>query len=194
MDIHNKLILCKTLAFTFSSPIDTWRQNKLVKKKISKKKIIRSALYGAASTLCISGTCHKTMEYCESKEMNQYQTILTSVFVTSLIKTPITFNYRRIQSGLPFIIPKYTQIRNLVSLNFIEDIFEEGLKYQLVKNNNTNALNNAVLLFILMYPFDIMKTNQVLKLNLRGSYRDMLHKALYKNVQNYTFFQLCKTF
>lgn len=192
MDIHNKIILCKTCSFMICSPIDTLRQNKLVNMKLTKSKLLKSIGYGGLSALCMSTTCQKSIEFCEKHKFNYILSVSLAVLLTSMVKVPLVYNYKRIQIGLKPMLPPLSNSKSIFKLNIIEDIVEEGYKYHLVKNNSKNPLFDSMVIFSLSYPFDIMKNRTILKDSINGSVKDFAHKAVYKNVQNLSFLNMIK--
>lgn len=190
--MHNKIILCKTCSFMLCSPIDTLRQNKLVNMKVTRNKLFKSIGVGGLSALCMSTTCQKTIDFCEKKEFNYILSVSLAVLLTSIVKVPLIYNYKRIQVGMKPMLPPLSKSKSIFKLNILEDIIEEGYKYHVVKNNSKNPLFDSVIIFSLSYPFDIIKNRSVLKNSINGSVKDFMHKAVYKTVQNLVFLNMTK--
>jgi len=200
---EDKLIAAKTLAFSLSSPIDTFRQNMLTKNRLSFKKTVNGVFAGLISAACITIPCHKTIAVFEENNCCQILAVAFGVITASMIKTPILYNYKRVQIGMKITrkIPMKS-LKNVASINLIEDVVEESVKYTISKNRIRNKSSNtfsqtcveSILLFTLSYPFDILKNRGMYGIcNLKGSNMDFLSKALHKNLQNILFFQMIST-
>jgi len=202
MKEEDRLVLSKSLAFCISSPIDTFRQNKLTLRKPTVKKILNGicgSFFGAA---CISFPCYKTIAVCEKFKMHQLLSVTCGVLVANIIKTPIIFNFKRLQIGLKMTskIP-LNSFSQIVKLNLLEDIVDESAKYTMLKYKaHRNAQSTmmmlcveSLLLFSLSYPFDILKNKKIYGnkiLNLTRN--DFMMKAFHKNFQNILFFSFLK--
>jgi len=196
----DRMILAKTLSFSLSSPIDTFRQNILTKRKPSFEKTINSIFTGFITSACITIPCHKTIYALENNRCCQVVAVALGVLIASLVKTPILYNYKRVQVGLRMTtkIP-IKSLKDVASVNLVEDIIEESVKYTLSRNRmRTNTKHSfsqtcaeSVLLFTLTYPFDIMKNRGMYGIcDLKGNKLDFVLKAMHKNLQNMIFFNL----
>ena len=196
----DRLIVAKSLSFSLSSPIDTFRQNILTKRKPSLEKTINGVLAGIISTACITIPCHKTISTLENNKCCQVVAVAAGVLIGSLIKTPVIYNYKRIQVGLRMTtkIPMHS-LKNVAGLNLVEAIIEESIKYTLsrkrmrcdTKHTFAQTCAESVLLFTISYPFDIMKNRGMHGMcDLKGNKLDFIVKATHKNIQNMMFFNL----
>lgn len=196
----DRLILAKSLSFSLASPIDTFRQNILTKRKPSFEKTINGVFTGIISAACITIPCHKTISALENNKCCQVVAVALGVLIASLIKTPILYNYKRIQVGLRMTtkIPMKS-LKDVASINLVEDIIEESVKYTLSRNRMrcdtkhtfAQTCAESVLLFTLSYPFDIMKNRGMYGIcDLKGNKLDFISKAMHKNLQNMIFFNL----
>jgi hypothetical protein len=197
----DKLIAAKSVAFSLSSPIDTFRQNTLTKRKISLVKVINGVFTGLISATCITTPCHKTISAFDSNNnCCQIVAVFCGVLIASIIKTPIMYNYKRVQIGMKMTtkIPMKS-LKNVASISLVEDVIEESVKYTLYKyrlrNKSTHTLvqtcAESFLLFAISYPFDILKNRGMYGIsNLKGDKLDFISKAIHKNLQNVFFFQL----
>jgi hypothetical protein len=198
----DKIIVAKSLAFSISSPIDTFRQNILIKKPFTLKKTCIGMSSGLLSSSLISVTCHKTISYLEKYNINQLLSVAIGVLMANVVKIPIIYNYKKVQTGIKLTrcIP-FNNLKNVMKISLIEDIIEESIKYTLSKKrmkttNNTESLWESTLLesgllFSLSYPFDILKNRGVYGIsNLNGNKLDFATKVLHKNLQNVMFLQL----
>jgi hypothetical protein len=200
----NRLIVAKSLSFSLASPIDTLRQNILTKRKPSFEKTINGVLAGIISTACITIPCHKTISALENNKCCQVVAVAAGVLIGSLIKTPVIYNYKRIQVGLRMTtkIPMKS-LKDVASINLVEDIIEESIKYMLSRNrmrrdtkhNFAQSCAESVILFTIAYPFDIMKNRGMHGMcDLKGNKLDFISKAMHKNMQNMIFFNLLSSF
>lgn len=198
----DKIIVAKSLAFSISSPIDTFRQNTLIKKPFTLKKTCIGMSSGLLSSSLISVTCHKTISYLEKYNVNQFLSVAIGVLMANIVKIPIIYNYKKIQTGIKLTkyIP-FNNLKNVMKISLLEDIIEESIKYALSKRKIRstdkpdflwkNTLIESGLLFSLSYPFDILKNRGVYGIsNLNGNKLDFASKIIHKNFQNIMFLQL----
>lgn len=198
----DRMILAKSLSFSLSSPIDTFRQNILTKRKPSLEKTVTGVFTGFITAACITIPCHKTIYALENNRCCQVVAVALGVLIASLIKTPIIYNYKRIQVGMRMTtkIP-LKSLKDVASINLVEDIIEESVKYTLSRNRMrrtdtsthtfAQTCAESVLLFTLSYPFDIMKNRGMYGIcDLKGNKLDFVSKAMHKNLQNVIFFNL----
>lgn len=190
------MIAAKTLAYTLCSPLDTLRQNKLLGLDLTTKKVFNSMGVACGGGFILSGTCHKTIELGETINIPSVLSVVLGVFVTNVIKTPIVFNYKRVQTGLsPILKMPKASMKSLFAMNVLEDIVEETVKYTLaryrVKTQKTddNLFLDSLLLFSISYPFDVIKNGTIYNTKINGSYFDFFTKCVHKNVQNIVFFK-----
>lgn len=198
----DKIIVAKSLAFSISSPIDTFRQNTLIKKPFTFKKTCIGMSSGLLSSSLISITCHKTISYLEKYNIHQLLSVAIGVLLANIVKIPIIYNYKKIQTGIKLTkyIP-FNNLKNVMKISLVEDIIEESIKYALSKKRITstkkpeslwkNTLIESGLLFSLSYPFDILKNRDVYGIsNLNGNKLDFASKVIHKNLQNIMYLQL----
>tara|TARA_Y100000389_G_scaffold205144_1_gene264050 strand:- start:8438 stop:9055 length:618 start_codon:yes stop_codon:yes gene_type:complete len=196
----DRMILSKSVAFAISSPIDTYRQNKLIHKNPTLKKSCFGMGAGFIASSLVAIPCHKTISFLERYQMNEIVSVSIGVIVANIFKIPILYNYKRIQTGLKLTkkVPMNT-LKEVMKLCLVEDILEETVKYSLSKKNMTtessltrNALE-SVLLFSISYPFDIIKNRGMYGLaHIKGGKKDFASKAIHKNLQNVLFFNMLK--
>ena len=186
----NDMIIAKTLSYTLTSSLDTYRQNRLLNLPINLKKIRNGSIYATCGGFAISASCHKVIEFCESNHFNTFLSVALGVLFANIIKTPLVYNYKRVQIGIKplFNFPK-ENFKNVLKLNIIEDIIEETAKYTLsnhrLKNkNDKNVLFDSLLLFSLCYPFDVIKNANVYNKCIKGDLCDFGFRFIHKNVQN----------
>lgn len=192
MSITNEIIFAKTVAYSLTSFIDTYRHNSLMKRKISFRKFKESFIFSMFGGFIINTTCHKTIELCEKHKINTILSVALGVIFANVIKVPIIYNYRRIQIGMyPLTFRKFENIKNIMKIQLIEDIFEEGVKYTLVKKRieekKGNALLDSLLIFSLSYPFDLIKNQNIYNTKLGGNFIDFGYKCIHKNIQNFAY-------
>ena len=198
----DRIIVAKSLSFSMSSPIDTFRQNTLIKKPFTLKKTCIGMGTGLLSSLLISTTCHKTISYLEKYNINQFLSVAIGVLMANIVKIPIIYNYKKIQTGIKITkcIP-INNLKNVMKISIIEDIIEESIKYTLSKKRIAstekkhflwkNTLLESGLLFSLSYPFDILKNRGMYGIsNLNVNKLDFVSKVIHKNLQNIMFLQL----
>lgn len=194
MEDHLKIVAAKTSSFTICSPLDTFRQNMLIKNRLKISNFKNGILFSSLNGFTISATCHSIIYFCEQHKINFYLSIFLGVLAASIVKTPIVYNYRRIQTGMKPML-KMSKLKNTFKINFIEDCFEEGLKYTMAKHMfdkktyNPNPIYNSTVLFSLTYPFDIIKNKSIYERTLYCGKNDFLIKLVNKNIQNICFFQ-----
>jgi predicted PurR-regulated permease PerM len=171
-------------------------------RKPTLKKMINGIFTSFITGACISFPCHKTIAFCEQMKLNQLLSVTLGVIAANIVKTPIIFNYKRVQIGMKMInkIP-FSNVSQVVKLNLLEDIIEESAKYTMAKYKMQNKEHNtfirnfgeSILLFALCYPLDIFKNKKIYGINiLKANKNDFLTKALHKNVQNILFFRMLK--
>lgn len=199
----DKMIVSKSLAFSISSPIDTFRQNTLLKKPLTIKKTCIGVGSGLLVSSLITIPCHKTISFLEKHNINQLLSIAIGVLVANIVKIPIIYNYKKIQTGIKLTkhIPM-NKIKNVMKISLIEDVVEESIKYTLskkkisssenkTKSSLTQTIFESALLFSLSYPFDILKNRNIYNIaNLNGNKLDFVSKVMHKNIQNILFLQL----
>ena len=196
----DKIIVSKSLAFSISSPIDTFRQNALIDKPVTMKKTCIGMGSGLLVSSLISIPCHKTISYLEQYNLNQLVSVALGVVIANIVKIPIIYNYKKIQTGIKMTksIPM-SNLRNVMKISLIEDVIEESIKYniskkKIVKKSDStmgNTLLESALLFSLSYPFDILKNRGLYGIaNLSGNKIDFASKVAHKNLQNVLFLQL----
>ena len=201
----DKIIVSKSLAFSISSPIDTYRQNALIEKPLTMKKTCIGMCSGLLVSSLISIPCHKTISHLEQYNMNQMLSVALGVLLANVVKIPLIYNYKKIQTGIKITknIP-VSNLKNVMKISVIEDVIEESIKYTLSKKrlvateqcSSTGStwgrtLLESALLFSLSYPFDILKNRGLYGIaNLSGSKIDFASKVAHKNLQNVLFLQL----
>lgn len=196
----DRMILSKSVSFAISSPIDTYRQNKLIHKTPTLRKTCNGMGAGFIASSLVAIPCHKTISFLERYQMNDILSVAIGVIVANIFKIPVLYNYKRVQTGLK--LTKKVPIGNLkgvMKLSLIEDILEETVKYSLSKKNmktepslSRNVLESA-LLFSISYPFDIAKNRGLYGMShIKGGKKDFASKAIHKNLQNMLFFNLLK--
>lgn len=189
------MIVAKTLAYTLCSPLDTLRQNKLLGLDMTVKKVVRGMGFAMGGGFILSGACHKTIELGEAFAVPSILSVVLGVVAMNVVKTPIVYNYRRVQTGLSpvLMIPKY-RMKSLFTVNIIEDIVEETVKYSLVryrsKTRDANSLFwDSIILFSIGYPFDVMKNGTIYDKKINGNLFDFGARCVHKNAQNIVFFK-----
>ena len=131
----DKIIVSKSLAFSISSPIDTFRQNALIEKPVTMRKTCIGMGTGLLVSSLISIPCHKTISYLEQYNMNQLLSVAAGVIIANVVKIPIIYNYKKIQTGIKLTksIPM-SSLKNVMKISLIEDVIEETVKYTISKN------------------------------------------------------------
>lgn len=189
------MIAAKTLAYTLCSPLDTLRQNRLLGLDLTPKKVFGGMGVACGGGFVLSGTCHKTIELGETFNVPSVVSVVLGVLATNVIKTPIVFNYKRVQTGLtPILRMPRTSMKSLFAMNVLEDAVEETVKYALaryrVRTQKTDSLFlDSLLLFSISYPFDVMKNGTIYNKKINGNYFDFFTRCVHKNVQNLIFFK-----
>ena len=196
----DRMILSKSVSFAISSPIDTYRQNKLIQKSPTLKKSCSGIGAGLVASSLIAIPCHKTISFLERYQVNEILSVAIGVIVANIFKIPVLYNYKRVQTGLKLTknVPMGS-LKEVMKLSLIEDILEETVKYSLTKKNMTtessltrNVLESA-LLFSISYPFDILKNRGLYgMMHIKGGKKDFASKAVHKNLQNMLFFNMLK--
>lgn len=197
---EDKIILSKSLAFSISSPIDTYRQNTLVQKPVTLRKTCIGVSSGLFVSSLISIPCHKTIAFLEDRNMSGIFAVAIGVVMANIVKIPVIYNYKKLQTGVKLTksIP-FNNLKNVMKLSLIEDVIEESVKYTISKNKINNpdgstwkmTLLESALLFSIAYPFDILKNRGLYGIaKLNGSKRDFASKVVHKNMQNVLFFHL----
>lgn len=199
MKDDDKIIMSKTLAFAISSPIDTYRQNKLTHNAPTLKKTYAGIGTGIVASSLIAIPCHKTISFLEKVEMNELLSVSIGVLIANIFKIPILYNYRRVQTGLKITkkVPM-NKLREVMKVSLIEDVLEETVKYNISKKRmnagESTVMRNiieSVMLFSIAYPFDIIKNRGIYDMaHIRGGKKDFVSKAMHKNIQNVLFFGL----
>lgn len=130
----DKIIVSKSLAFSISSPIDTFRQNALIKKPVTMRKTCIGIGTGLLVSSLISIPCHKTISYLEQYNMNQLLSVAIGVIIANIVKIPIIYNYKKIQTGIKLTknIPM-NNLKNVMKISLVEDVIEETVKYTISK-------------------------------------------------------------
>lgn len=200
MKDDDRMILSKSVSFAISSPIDTYRQNKLIQKSPTLRKTCNGMGAGLIASSLVAIPCHKTISFLERFQMNEILSVAIGVIVANIFKIPVLYNYKRVQTGLKLTkkVPMGS-LKEVVKLSLIEDVLEETVKYSLTKKNMTaepsltrNVLESA-LLFSISYPFDILKNRGLYgMINIKGGKKDFASKAIHKNLQNMLFFNMLK--
>lgn len=197
---EDKIILSKSLAFSISSPIDTYRQNTLVQKPVTLRKTCIGVSSGLFVSSLISIPCHKTIAFLEERNINDILAVVLGVIMANIVKIPVIYNYKKLQTGVKLTknFP-LNDLKNVIKLSLIEDVIEESVKYTISKNKINKpsestwkmTLLESALLFSLSYPFDILKNRGLYGIaKLNGSKRDFASKVMHKNMQNVLFFHL----
>ena len=202
----DKIIVSKSVAFCISSPIDTFRQNVLIKKPVTMKKVFSGIGTSLIVSSLISIPCHKTISYLEQYNINQLISVTIGVLIANVVKIPIIYNYKKIQTGIKITkCITINNLKNVMKISLIEDVIEESIKYTISKKRITSSeklsstnehslkrtLLESALLFSLSYPFDILKNRGLYGIvNLNGSKLDFASKVAHKNLQNVMFLQL----
>ena len=185
----DRMILSKSVSFAISSPIDTYRQNKLIQKSPTLKKSCSGIGAGLVASSLIAIPCHKTISFLERYEVNEVLSVAIGVIVANIFKIPVLYNYKRVQTGLKLTkkVPM-GNLKEVMKLSLIEDILEETVKYSLTKKNMTtepsltrNVLESA-LLFSISYPFDILKNRGLYgMMHIKGG-RKISHRKRYTRI------------
>jgi len=197
----DRMILSKSVSFAISSPIDTYRQNKLIHETPTLRKTCHGVGAGLIASSMVAYPCHKTISFLERYQMNEILSVAIGVIVANVFKIPVLYNYKRVQTGLKLTknVPMGS-LKEVMKLSLVEDILEETVKYTLSKKNMTaaepsltrNVLESA-LLFSISYPFDILKNRGLYGMsNIKGGKKDFASKAIHKNLQNMLFFNMLK--
>lgn len=196
---HDKIIRAKVGSFMVSSPIDTWRQNNLVSKALTPRKIARSLVSSCIASTMISIPCHYSMLQMDKFQMNRMLSFAVGIMAANLFKVPAVFYHKRCQVGASLCARMPAEMwKNVLKLSVVEDFIEEGVKNHFSKCNLESrdkvkreiVILQAASLFILAYPFDIFKNKFYYDTAIKFSKSDFAKKALYKNVQNIAFLSL----
>lgn len=194
---HEAIIKSKVASFSMTSPIDTIRQNLLLGKKITLKKVSSSMVSSAVVSAMISIPCHYSMIL--SDLLTWSPSLIFGVLVANVVKVPTVYYHKRIQTGLSLLkLPAKKNISNVFKVSIVEDMLEEGAKTYFSKVNmksNSNkhnpiVLSQAAALFLIAYPFDLLKNKNYYSCAIKVTKSDFAIKALYKNLQNIMFLSL----
>ena len=98
---HDKIIKAKVGSFMLSSPIDTWRQNALLSKALTPRKIAQGMVSSAVASTVISIPCHYSMLQLDNLKMNGLFSFAVGIFVANIFKVPAVFYHKRCQVGAP---------------------------------------------------------------------------------------------
>ena len=198
-DQHRNIIKAKIGSFMLSSPIDTWRQNKLLLKPLTPGKIARGVVSSSIASTVISVPCHYSMIHLDNMKINGVVSFAIGIMVANLFKVPAVFYHKRCQTGMALrtVLPKSIW-KNVIKLSIIEDLIEEGAKNHFSKLNMNSSeevkretvILQGLTLFMLAYPFDVLKNRSYYNTALKISKNDFAKKALYKNFQNMSFLSL----
>ena len=183
-----------------SSPIDTWRQNALLSKALTPRKIARGMVSSAVASTVISIPCHYSMLQLDNLKMNGLFSFAVGVFVANIFKVPAVFYHKRCQVGAPLCARMPAEVwKKVLKLSVFEDLIEEGFKNHFSRCNmgsrevkRETVMMQAVSLFMLAYPFDIIKNKSYYNTAVRFSKSDFAKKAIYKNVQNIALLSLIR--
>lgn len=197
----DRMIFSKVVAFALSSPIDTYRQNMLTHKVPTLRKTGYGMGAGLVASSLVAIPCHKTIAFMEQYQMHDILSVAIGVIVGNIVKIPILYNYKRLQTGLKLTrhVPMNT-LHGVMKLSLVEDVIEETVKYAMTKNRlktgdssmGRNVVESAML-FSIAYPFDILKNRGLYGMtSIAGGKRDFVSKALHKNIQNALFFHFLK--
>ena len=197
----DRMILSKSVSFAISSPIDTYRQNKLIHENPTLRKTCHGMGAGFIAASLVAIPCHKTISFLERYQMNEILSVAIGVMVANIFKVPILYNYKRVQTGLKLTkkVPMQS-LKEVMKLSLVEDVLEETVKYSLSKRNMAASESSVVknvmesaLLFSIAYPFDILKNRGLYGMaHIKGGKKDFASKAIHKNLQNVLFFNLLK--
>lgn len=203
---HEQIVKSKVLSFMLTSPLDTVRQNALSGRSVTAGNIMRGMCSSFVASSCISVPCHSCMMMFDRVDNNllrsQFVSLALSILVANVFKVPAIYYHKRFQNGLSLgskVPPKLWS--NVMKISIIEDWIEEGTKNYLSKRNlqrrdtnpkgkNLEVCGQALMLFMISYPFDVMKNGRYYSKNLRPTKNDFLLKALHKNIQNIAFLKL----
>lgn len=205
---HENIVKSKILAFSLTSPIDTVRQNIIVAKRITSKKLTTSIIGSALSCFMIASPCHLTMNAIESRFRTENLwsesiPLIAGVIIGNAFKLPVMYYYKRFQTGVKLSngIPKGT-FTKLLKVSLAEDVIEESAKMftskrAMLRKENRNRTYNSdllhtfidmTLLFAIAYPFDVLKNKNFHNMtSLVITTDDFLLKAAHKNLQNVAF-------
>lgn len=200
---HDRIIACKAASYAFSSPLDTFRQNRLLSRSVTLGKFAKGAISAYCASFCIAYPCHKVMAFCtEHLDLKSCAPVIFGVLVANVVKTPILINHKSIQTGLSLSKKISSNVKDVIKISVVEDVIEESAKYAFARHNmesfTTDTSNKllvcclqAAALFCISYPFDIQKNMRFYSSrNLQVSSHDFVLKALQKNVQNAIFFTM----
>ena len=198
---HDTIIRAKIGSFMLSSPIDTWRQNRLLFKPLTPSKIARSVISSSIASTIISVPCHYSMIHMDKLKLNGVVTFAIGIVVANLFKVPAVFYHKRCQTGASLCTMMPTKIwKNVIRLSIFEDLIEEGTKNYCSKMNmdsreeikRETLILQGLTLFLIAYPFDVLKNKSYYSKAIKISKNDFAKKALYKNVQNLSFLSLIR--
>lgn len=205
---HDNIIKSKVLSFMLTSPLDTIRQNVLAGKKITLGKIVRGMSSSIVASTCISVPCHYSMIAFDALNIDDIREPILSlafgIVVANVFKVPSIYFHKRFQTGMSFTpkIPSHLW-SNVLKISIVEDLIEEGTKNYFSKKNlmkrvesesegksSAEVYAQAATLFMLSYPFDILKNRRYYSRKLKATKTDFLLKAFHKNIQNVVFLNL----
>tara|TARA_B100000405_G_scaffold302836_1_gene267304 strand:- start:5509 stop:6177 length:669 start_codon:yes stop_codon:yes gene_type:complete len=206
---HDHIIACKSVSYALSSPIDTFRQNRLLLRPMTMRKLVKGGISAYGASFCIAYPCHKVMALCSEKfNMKNVAPIIFGVLVANIVKTPILMNHKSFQTGLS-LTKKFNvnTVKEVIKISMVEDVIEESAKFAFARYNmkqrsdttNINSSHNKMLicclqaaaLFSISYPFDVLKNRRMYSTaNINVSSSDFFVKAIHKNIQNMMFFSM----
>lgn len=198
-DQHKNVIKAKIGSFMLSSPIDTWRQNKLLSRPLTARKVVSSVVSSSIASAMISVPCHYSMIHLDQAKIGGMVSFVVGIMVANVFKVPAVFYHKRCQVGASLCTRLPVKVwKNVIRLSIVEDLIEEGAKNHFSKSNMESCedikghtvLAQAAFMFILAYPFDILKNKNYYSTAIKFSKNDFFKKALYKNVQNVAFLSL----
>ncbi len=203
---HNHIIASKSASYALSSPIDTFRQNRLLSRPMTMSKLVKGGISAYCASFCIAYPCHKIMALCtEHLNMKSVAPIVFGVLIANVVKMPILINHKSVQTGLS-LSKKFNlnKMKEVIKISMVEDVMEESAKFAFARYNMNHETTNinlpnrmlisclqAAALFSISYPFDVLKNRRMYSTaDINVSSSDFFVKALHKNIQNVMFFSM----
>lgn len=191
------IVLSKSISTSLSSPIDTLRQNYITRRGVTFNKVRNGVFVSFISSFLITYPCQKIISFCQNRDMNQVLSVVVGVCLSNAIKSPIVYNYKRVQTGMGLTarIP-LKNMSKVYGMSLIEDVLEECVRYTFTNKNKSehsfhNSCRQSFTLFSLSYPFDLLKNREYHGIrNLKASKLDITTKVVHKNLQHLMYFQI----
>ena len=189
---YDKLIISRTAAYSLISPLDVFRQNKLINKNITNTKIIKGFILTGINSIILGNTRYKTLGLIIKNNLHISISIMLSVIIMNILATPLIYNYKSVVTENSMELVKLKKGFNIYKLSLIDGFMEELMKYyfstKLLFNPNRNKILDATLVGLTTYPVDILKSKITYNnYKLYITHNDFVLKVIIKLIQNYLF-------